>query len=153
MVNVRGLVALALALDHDQRRRNYEEFRERVEGNIQRWEEQLRRNADAQQRTRGNIAKNKDRLIKTGEFLERMNSASTQEWLERNERNAREHRNPDVRQAAARKVSDHHAKVSDARSNFERTQAWIEEGQSKLYQMENRERELKSKISDANSKI
>lgn len=152
-MNIRGLVALALVLDHDQRRRNYEEFRERVEGNIHRWEEQLRRNADAQQRTRENIAKNKERLRKTGEFLERMESTSTQEWLERNERNAREHRNPEVRHAAAGKVSDHYAKLSDARSSYERTQDWIEEGQNKLYQMENRERELKSKISDANSKI
>ena len=152
-MNVRGLVALALVLDHDQRRRNYEEFRERVEGNIQRWEEQLRRNSDAQQRTRDNIAKNKDRLRKTGDFLERMESPSTQEWLERNERNAREHKNPEVRQTAAGKVSDHYAKVSDARSSYERTQAWVDEGRDKLYQLENRERELRSKISDANSKI
>jgi chromosome segregation ATPase len=153
MSGFRNVLALALALDHDQRRRNYEEFLERISGNIERWNEQLQRNEEAQSRANTNLTRNIERLAKSRSYLERLDSSNTREWLERTEKNAREHSKPEVRQAAAAKVKEHYAKLADARQQYTKTQTWITEGREKLRDLQHRENELNSKISSARSKL
>ncbi|WP_338924053.1 hypothetical protein V0M98_38210 (plasmid) [Pseudomonas silesiensis] len=147
------VLAFALVLDHDRRRRNHDEFCERINGNIQRWEEQIRRNEEAQTRVDSNLTRNLERLSKSRLFLERMNSSATREWLERNERNAREHSKEEVRQAAATKVREHYTKLADAEQQYAKTQTWVEEGKTKLRELKNWEYDLHSKISSARSKL
>lgn len=153
MRTVRTLFKLAVVLDHFQRQDNYEEMHERLTGNIRRWGEQLDRNAEAIDRAESNLAKNESRVRKTVEYLDRLDSPATREWLERTERNAREHRNPEARLAASQKIKDHYAKVADARVTLERTHGWIKEGRSKLKNLESRKDELDSKISNASAKL
>lgn len=149
----RTLFKLAVVLDHFQRQDNYQEMHDRLTANMRRWSDQLDKNADAIDRTEGNLARNESRLRKTVEFLDRLDSPATREWLERTERNAKEHRNPDARLAASQKLKDHYAKVADARVTLDRTQGWIKEGRSKLKILESRKDELDSKISNASAKL
>jgi chromosome segregation ATPase len=153
MSGFRNVLALAVVLDYEQRRRNYDEFRERVSGNIERWEEQLQRNKEAQSRANTNLTRNIERLAKSRSYLERLDSSTTREWLERTEQNAREHSKPEVRQAATAKVKEHYAKLADARQQYTKTQTWITEGREKLRDLQHRENELNSKISSARSKL
>lgn len=153
MKEFRHLLAVAAVLDYDRRRRNYEEFSERLTGNIDRWEDQLKRNRDSQDRTEETLNQNHDRLQRLRDVLTRLDSSDTRKWLEHKEKQALEHRKPEVRQLAATKVKEHHEKRADIEQKIARYRTWISQGNDKIESLENRARDLRDKISNARGKL
>lgn len=152
-MNFRQALFVAAVFDYDRRQRNHDEFKERVEGNIRRWEESLEKNDGFQHRTRTTIEKNEDRLKKAKDALYRRNNASTMDWLERQRVIANTHRSEAARLAASEKIRDHEAKVRDIHRSISQMQEWISRGLSDLYSARLKASELQSKISDARRKI
>lgn len=153
MREFRHLLAVAAVLDYDRRRRNYEEFSERISGNIDRWEDQLKRNQDSQDRAEETLNKNHDRLRGLRDVLTRLDSSATREWLERKEKQALEHKKPEVRQLAASKVKEHHEKYAEIEQKIARYKTWISQGNDKIESLENRARDLRDRISNARGKL
>jgi hypothetical protein len=150
---LRQAIFVAAILDYERRATNYEGFKERVEGNIRRWEENLKKNDGFQCRTRENLRKNHERLAKAQEALVRRNSPSSLEWLERQRNTANTHRSEEVRMAAKEKIYDHEGKVRDIERNILQTQEWIDRGHRDLNDAVRKAAELKSKIADSRSKL
>jgi chromosome segregation ATPase len=143
----------AVLIDYDRRQRNYHEFKERMEGNIRRWEESLEKNEGFQRRTAATIEKNEERLRKAQEALERRTSGNTMDWLERQRVIASTHRAEAARLAASEKIRDHEAKVRDIQHSIDQMHQWIERGRNDLRDARRKASELESKISDARGKI
>ncbi len=150
---MRRLFALALVVDHMNRRNNYEERIERIEGNISRWESSLSRLQDAIDRTRSRIESNESRYEKSLNFRDRLSSPSTLDWLSRQEHKAINHRLDEVRREASNKIADHEAKVRDVEQQLERIRGWISDDERKLKDMRYKRSELECKISSARSSI
>lgn len=143
------VLKLILELDRLGRRHNYEEMQDRVRGNIQDFENRRQRNAEAQDRAEENLAKNEQRLKDAVESLARIQCPKTQEWLQRTERKAVEHSDPEKRRDASQKVKAHYEKVHAIQMKVEKFQAWVNEDRRRLDQCANREQKLNSKISSS----
>jgi chromosome segregation ATPase len=149
----REVLFVAAILDYDRRRTNYEEFRERTEGNIRRWEENLSKNRDFQYRTEKNIERNRERLEKAQDALERRSSQQTLDWLKRQRTISETHRSEEARSAALAKVHDHESKIRDIERSISQFSSWIMKSQDDLNSARNKARELDDKISSARSKL
>jgi chromosome segregation ATPase len=152
-MNFRQALFVAAVVDYDRRQRNHEEFVERVQGNIRRWEENLEKNDGFQRRTAATIEKNQERLRKAQEALERRTSSNTMDWLERQRVIASTHRSEDARLSASAKIQDHEAKVRDIQRSIGQMEEWILRGRNELRDAKRKASELESKISDARGKI
>jgi chromosome segregation ATPase len=152
-VNLRGALFIAALVDYDNRRRNYEEFRERLEGHIDRWEGQISTLEVKLEKSIQNNERNKERLGKAKAFLDQLSSPQSIDWLERQKRNMLSHRSEEVISAASDKIAQHEQKVQSVTEQIETLERWINEGYERVRSITDLISTLESKISSAKSKL
>lgn len=146
-------IGAALLLDYANRRDNYNEMVERLEGHIERWENNISKIKDAQIRVNENIDNNKEKLQKAENFYDKLHSTTTQKWLEKQEWAAYNHKSDNVQESARENIKQHCEKVESVESQISRLKSWINEGYEKLDSMNNSINDLEDKIYSANNKI
>ena len=82
-MGINPVAAVYLYLRNQERRRNYEEWEERMLNNISRWESSLQKLKDAISRTEENIQRNTEKLEKAEKFLASLKSEKTKDWYSR----------------------------------------------------------------------
>jgi len=152
-VNLRGALFIAALVDYDNRRRNYEEFHERLEGHIDRWEGQISTLEVKLEKTIQNNERNEERLGKAKAFLDQLYSPQSIDWLERQNRIMLSHRSEEVISAASVKIAQHEQKVQSVTEQIETLEGWINEGYERVQSIKDRISTLESKISSAKSKL
>lgn len=151
-MSLRDVLFIAALADYSNRRHNREEHIRRLQDNVDRWNESLKKMEDAAYRAQQNIIKNQERLSKSSLFLTRLRSPETQDWLSRQQKNSMSTKY-EVRETALKKIRDHEAKEQDVEDQIRKIEQWIYESRSKIRDIESKIDSTRSKISDVEYKI
>lgn len=146
-------VGLCLYLDHQQRRANYEEWRERMEKNISRWEDALSSLENARSRIQNNLENNQERLEKNEGFLDRITSEKTVQWYERCLKNIEIYKTGERVEEMKAKVAKYQKDLATARATRRDIKRWIQEGEDSLGEIDEKISDLRHKIRDVSGKL
>ena len=152
-MNAKGIALAYLYLRNQERRANYEEWCDRVSGNIRRWEESLSKIEAAISRVDGNNRLNAEKLRKAERYLDSLNSGKTLDWYNRTLHFISVSKSADRVIEAQVKIDEYNKKKVNAESMVSRYAKWISDGNRSLYEMRTKVRDLSDKISSAYSKL
>lgn len=148
-------LALGLYLldDYLTRQNNYEEMTERLRGHIDRWERNIEKIENAKLRVRNNINLNREKLEKAENFLNKLESDKTTNWLDKQKWASIHHHSEKIRRSAQETIDKHNEKLNSVVEQILKLESWIQEGENKLHSMNSSIYDLEQKISSARSRI
>jgi len=152
-MSMRAALGLYLYLDHRERQDRHEEWRDRTLSNISRWEDSTDNIEEMIEKSKGNIARNTEKLNKAQDFLNRMSSGKTSSWYDKTTEFISVCKNPDKVSDAQSKINEHDEKVSNCEESIARLEEWIRNDNRKIYDLESKLRSLYQKISDCRNKL
>lgn len=143
-LTVKTAAAIAYALLKERRRI---EWRNRMEGNISRWEDSIYRLERAIDKKKNNKINNQNKLYKAEEFLNKMTSGKSKEWYERALKKQRKFSHLDA------KIQSYESKIESVKSRICTLKTWISNDESSITGIKRKIEDIKYKIDDVERKL
>jgi chromosome segregation ATPase len=146
-------ILLGLYLIREKRRRNYEEWHDRMESNISRWENSLDKLESARTRCSTNLAKNKERLKKSEDFYEKITTGKSKEWYEHTNFILTNISNIQKEEILRAKINEHENSISSVINQIARLKTWIKEDRDRISDINSKISDIEHKIWDVKNKL